>query len=252
VGSLLGVSALAWAYLVHMALAMPGMEAMPEMDAMPGMDALLRVRAWGALDFALMFLMWAVMMVGMMVPSAIPMTLVYAAVARKAAREGRPIGSPHAFVGGYVVVWTAFSVAATALQWGLERAALLSPMMVSTSPLLGAGLLVAAGVYQLTPYKEACLDKCRSPAWFIAERMRAGAGGALRLGIDHGWFCLGCCWALMGLLFFGGVMNLLWIAAIAVFVLLEKLLPAGARAGRVAGVGMIALGVALGAGLLSF
>lgn len=242
VAALAGISLLAWAYLVAMSARMGGME----------MGEMLEMHPWSAIDFALMFLMWAVMMVGMMVPTAIPMTLVYAAVSRKAARQGRPVGSPYAFVGGYIVVWTLFSAIATVAQWALDQAALLSPMMVANSPALGAALLIAAGLYQLTPYKEACLERCRTPAHFIAWYMRPGRAGALRLGVVHGWFCLGCCWVLMGLLFLGGVMNLLWIAAITLFVLAEKVLPFGVAGGRVAGGGMIALGAALLAGWVRF
>jgi len=187
-----------------------------------------------------MFWMWAVMMVGMMVPTAAPMTLVYAAVARKAARQGTKVAPTAAFVAGYVAMWTLFSLGATLAQWGLDSAALLSPMMVSNSPKLGAALLFAAGVYQLTPWKDSCLEHCRAPAHFISANWRPGVAGAFRMGVVHGAYCLGCCWILMGLLFLGGVMNLLWIAAITLFVLLEKILPAGALAGRIAGLAMIA------------
>ncbi len=232
---LVGVSALAWAYLVWMAVMMADM---------PMDDAMLGVHPWTAVDFLAMFVMWAVMMIGMMVPTAIPMTLIFAAVALKAERQGHPVGSPTLFISGYIVMWTLFSAAATLLQWGLDQAALLSPMMVSNSPALGAGLLIAAGVYQLTPAKGACLDHCRAPAHFISRHWRPGPFGAFLMGIEHGAFCLGCCWVLMGLLFFGGVMNLLWIAAITLFVLLEKALPAGAQAGRRLGAVMILAGVA--------
>jgi predicted metal-binding membrane protein len=227
------VTALAWAYLVAMAL---------PMDEMMSSTEMMRMRAWTPRDFVLMFAMWTVMMVGMMVPSAAPMALVYAAVARKAGRQGSPVAPTYVFVSGYVVVWTAFSLAATFAQWGLESAALLSPMMVSTSPQLGAGLLIGAGLYQLTPAKRACLEHCRAPAYFISEHWRPGLLGAFRMGLLHGAFCLGCCWILMGLLFFGGVMSLLWIAGITAFVLVEKLLPAGPATARFAGFGLIGAG----------
>ena len=204
--------------------------------------AMMILHAWRTIDFGLMFAMWTIMMVGMMLPSAGPTTLVYAAVARKAAREGKPIAPTAAFVAGYLAVWTLFSLGATFAQWGLEAAALLSPMMVSSSPGLGATLLVGAGLYQLTPFKDACLAHCRSPAHFIAEHWRPGTNGALRMGLEHGAYCLGCCWVLMGLLFFGGVMNLLWIAGITLFILLEKMVPFGVGGGRVAGAGMILAG----------
>jgi len=216
-------------------MAMPGM-------AMDGMQAMLGVRAWTWTDAGLMFLMWTVMMVGMMVPSAAPMTLLYGAVARKAAAQGSPLAPTAVFVAGYLSMWALFSAAATAAQWGLERAALLSPAMVATSPALGAALLIAAGIYQLTPLKRACLRHCRSPAHFLSGHWRDGTAGAFGMGLEHGAYCLGCCWVLMGLLFVGGVMNLLWIAAIALFVLVEKLVPHGAGGGRLAGIAMIAAG----------
>jgi predicted metal-binding membrane protein len=213
------------------------------------MGNMVMIHHWTPFDFLMMFLMWAVMMVGMMVPTAVPMTLIYAAVARKAQRQGTPLAPTGAFVTGYIAMWTLFSVGATAAQWGLDQAALLSPMMVSKSPALGAGLLIAAGLYQLTPFKNACLEHCRGPADFFTRNWRKGMGGAFRMGLVHGAYCLGCCWVLMGLLFFGGVMNLLWIAAITFFVLLEKVLPSGDRGGKVAGALMLAAGGAMLAGL---
>jgi predicted metal-binding membrane protein len=227
-----GVVVLAWTYLVVLAAEMDGMGEM-------GAEAAMGIRPWGVSGFLMMFLMWAVMMVGMMLPSAAPTTLVYAAVARKAARQGTPVAPTASFVVGYLAVWTLFSLAATGAQWALDRAALLSPMLVASSPWLGALLLAAAGLYQLTPAKDVCLRHCRAPAHFIAAHWRPGVAGALRMGAIHGAFCLGCCWALMGLLFFGGVMNLLWIAAITLFVLGEKLLPAGPRTARWTGAAMI-------------
>jgi len=146
------------------------------------------------------------------------------------------------FVAGYLCAWVLFSVAATLAQWALERAALLSPMLVANSPRLGAGLLLAAGVYQLTPWKGACLSRCRNPVQFFASHFRPGVRGALRLGFRYGLYCLGCCWLLMGLLFVGGVMNLLWIAALSVFVLAEKVIPLGDWGGRIAGVVLIGIG----------
>jgi len=151
--------------------------------------------------------------------------MIYASIARKAARDRTAIPPTVVFISGYLALWTSFCVVATLAQWGLDQAALLSPTMVTTSPLVGSGLLVAAGVYQITPVKRACLSHCRSPAHFLSEHWRTGITGAFRMGLEHGVFCLGCCWVLMGLLFVGGVMNLLWIAAIATFVLAEKLIP---------------------------
>ncbi len=204
------------------------------------------LRPWTMVDGVFMFLMWAIMMVGMMLPSAAPMTLLYAGMVCKAERQGTPMAPTAAFVAGYLAMWCLFSVGATLAQWGLHEAAMLSPMMVANSQILGAALLMMAGVFQLTPWKAVCLDHCRSPAHFIAQHWRSGASGAFRLGLHHGAFCLGCCWALMGLLFVGGVMNLLWIAGITIFVFLEKVLPVGVWANRFgwfAGFGLILSGI---------
>jgi predicted metal-binding membrane protein len=150
-----------------------------------------------------------------------------------------------AFAAGYLLVWGGFSHFAVALQWGLEAARLLSPMLETSERWLGAAFLVAAGLWQLTPLKARCLSQCRSPLSFLMTRWRPGRAGALRMGLEHGLFCLGCCWFLMALLFFGGVMNLFWIAGLALYVLLEKTLPYGHWLGRVAGVALIAGGTAL-------
>jgi predicted metal-binding membrane protein len=228
-----GITLLSWLTLFSMANDM----AMP-----PGFDMIMKVRQWNSGYFVMMFLMWAIMMVGMMIPSVAPTVMIYAAVEKKAIKQGMPIASTSVFVAGYIAIWTLFSLVATTAQWGLDQAALLSPMMVSNSAYLGAGLLIAAGIYQWLPLKESCLRQCRSPVEFISTHMRQGTLGALRMGIDHGLYCLGCCWVLMCLLFVGGVMNLLWIAIITLFVLLEKILPAGQIGGRVMGVIMILSG----------
>jgi predicted metal-binding membrane protein len=230
--SLAGVTAVSWAYLINMAREMsaPGSLCMTAM----------RIHSWDAGYFWMMFSMWAVMMVGMMLPSAAPMILIYAAVARKAERQGTPVASAGAFAAGYIFMWTVFSLLVTLAQWRLDKAALLSPMMVANSPRLGAGLLAAAGIYQWLPVKNACLTHCRSAFHFISSHWRPGSAGAFSMGISHGAFCIGCCWVLMLLLFVGGVMNILWIAAITVFVLLEKILPAGYQDGKVTGSMMVA------------
>jgi len=228
--SLGGVTVLAWVYLFRMAGAMaPGMAAMG-------------VRPWDAGHFLMMFLMWAVMMVGMMLPSVLPSVLIYQMIARKSAAEAMPAAPTACFVAGYLAMWVLFSLLATFLQWGLDRAALLSPAMVAKSPALGAGLLMAAGAYQWLPFKNRCLQHCRSPVHYLADHWHSGAVGAVRMGLSHGAYCIGCCWVLMGLLFAGGVMNLLWIAAITLFVLSEKLLPWGVVGGRALGLLMIAAG----------
>jgi predicted metal-binding membrane protein len=222
IGGLTGVAALAWAYMVYLAQGMAAMEGGMDMKmAMPS------VQIWAATDFIFMFIMWAVMMIAMMTPSAAPMVLAYAGINRR--RQGLP--SPYLattlFLVGYLAVWTAFSAVATLAQWGLHSVALLSPMMASTSSVLGGVLLIAAGLFQLTPLKRTCLMHCRSPLGFFMTEWQEGMWGAFRMGLHHGNFCLGCCWLLMALLFVAGVMNLLWVATIAVYVLVEKILPAG-------------------------
>ena len=238
---LVGLTVLAWAYLVYLAW---GMEQMDGQMAIPQMPSR------GVLDFVLMFAMWAVMMVAMMVPSAAPMILLFATVNRRRQAQDRPYVPTGVFLLGYLLVWTGFSAVATLAQWGLHTAALLSAMMVSTSPVLGGILLLAAGVFQWTPLKYACLRHCRSPMGFILHEWREGSAGALLMGLKHGSFCVGCCWSLMALLFVAGVMNLLWVAAISGFVLLEKVAPAGPWVGRVAGVLLMGWGTWMMAGVL--
>lgn len=234
--ALIGTTALAWVYLIIESVGMTA----------PSTE-MVRLRSWETTDFALIFLMWAIMMIGMMIPSATPTTMMYAGIARKAERQGAVVAPTMVFVSGYVALWTLFSALATMAQWGLDQAALLSPMMVMTSPMIGATLLVAAGVYQASPIKLVCLEHCRSPAHFLSRHWRPGITGAFRMGLEHGVFCLGCCWVLMGLLFVGGVMNLLWIAAIATFVLAEKIIPVRdvKTASRLSGAAMALLGLAL-------
>ncbi len=167
------------------------------------------------------------MMVGMMLPRAAPMILLFATINRKRRAGSTQHGPAAVFALGYLLVWIGFSLLATILQNGLQQAALLSRMLASTSAPLGGTLFIAAGLYQWTPLKRVCLDKYRSPLEFILFRWRNGIGGALRMGLEHGTYCLGCCWFLMGLLFVGGVMNLACAAVIILFVLLEKLFPGG-------------------------
>ncbi|CAA9454576.1 MAG: Probable transmembrane protein [uncultured Rubrobacteraceae bacterium] len=233
------ITALSWVYVASLASDMQSMEMATEI-AMPQMQ-----EAWGVTDFALTFVMWAVMMVAMMTPSAAPMILLFAGVNRRRREQQAPYVPTSVFLLGYLVVWAAFSVLATAAQWGLHAASLLSPMMVSTTPVLGGVLLLVAGIYQWTPLKHACLSKCRSPLGFVLNEWREGRWGAFLMGLKHGSYCTGCCWSLMALLFVAGVMNLLWVAAIAGFILLEKVAPAGQRMAQAAGVLMVAGGVVL-------
>ena len=234
---LVSVTLLAWAYLFVMAAGRSPIASMS--DAI----TLAQIKPWTSVDFLMMCTMWAVMMVAMMLPSAAPMILLYATVIRKQGAKGHSFAPTSIFASGYLAAWAAFSLAATVLQWSLDQTALLSPMIVVSSPLLGGLLLVAAGLYQATSLKQACLAHCRSPIAFLSSSWRPGRGGAFLMGLHHGAFCVGCCWFLMGLLFFGGVMNLLWVAAIAVYVLLEKVVPCGPLLGRVTGALLVVGGI---------
>jgi predicted metal-binding membrane protein len=230
-----GAVACAWAYLVPASLDM--------YDRMDGPAAWMMEATWDARYLALIFVMWAVMMAGMMLPSALPTILLFRRVIHSDPQIRAPVARLFVFASGYVAAWTLFSAAATLLQWGLAEAALLAPMMVSASPWLGGAILLIAGVYQWTPLKNSCIAHCRSPLGFFTQNWRPGVPGAFRLGLRHGLYCVGCCWALMLLLFFGGVMSLLWIAAITAFVLLEKLAPYGVQGGRLSGVALALAGV---------
>jgi len=210
--------------------------------------AAMQPMAWTAATAVVMFFMWWIMMIAMMLPSAAPMILLFAAVNRKQREAGSPFVPAGIFAFGYLAVWGFFSVLAVIAQWGLERSELLSSMMVGTSVVLGGLLLIAAGIWQLTPLKHACLKHCRSPLHFLSHHWHKGRLGAFRMGVEHGAFCLGCCWFLMALLFYGGVMNLYWIVGLALFVLIEKAVPYGHGIGAVAGVGLLAWGGLLLAG----
>jgi len=188
------------------------------------------------------------MMVGMMTASAAPVMLLFAAIHRGRGGAQRPPRVVFAFGAGYLLVWTTFSAGAALAQWGLHQAAMLSSAMTTSSAQLSGAILMAAGVYQLTPFKGACLTHCRSPLGFLMSHWRDGLTGALRMGVDHGTYCLGCCWALMCVLFVVGVMNLVWVAAIAIFVLVEKIGPAGLFVARGAGVAMVVAGALVWSG----
>ena len=219
-GGIVVITALAWIYLIIMPMG---------------------AQSW-LLDATLMFLMWAVMMVAMMLPSAAPMLATYTRIA--APREGYRAHHVWMFAAGYFVVWTGFSLAATALQYALQSVAIVSNGL-QTTKVAGAVILVAAGIYQLTPLKNVCLKRCRTPIGFFMTNWRDGAAGAFKMGLEHGWFCTGCCWMLMALLFVAGVMNLAWVAAISVLVLLEKAAPFGRAIALTSGVAMIAAGIVL-------
>jgi predicted metal-binding membrane protein len=239
--AMVGLISLSWWYLIDMARDMSCMAGMADMSDASGMRGEASVQSWSLADFWMMLIMWIVMMIGMMIPSAVRTIMIYARIARQAGMN--VVLATYSFIFGYIPTWSLFSLGATLLQWGLSEAALLSPMMVSTSDTLGASLLISAGVYQLTPMKEACLKHCQSPITFISQHFKKGNAGAFAMGFHHGAYCLGCCWFLMGLLFVAGVMNLLWILAITVFVMLEKLVPMGRYAGKITGGCMMIAGL---------
>jgi predicted metal-binding membrane protein len=229
-----------WLYLIYLVQSVPMTQ-----TAETGVTAMTMAmpRVWTSIEVAGLVVMWSVMMIAMMIPTAAPMILVFAAVHRRREAAGATLAIPTAiFVLGYLVVWSVFGIVAALAQAGLHTAALLSPEMVATSPTLAGMLLIAAGIFQWTPLKRACLAACRSPLSFLMTGWREGGPGAFLMGLRHGGYCLGCCWALMALLFVVGVMNLLWVSLIAAFVLVEKLVQ-GPRLGRLAGVLLVAWGL---------
>jgi len=236
------LAAVAWTYLFYQDWSMSRMDAAAMAEPATG--------AWGVQELLLLFVMWGVMMAAMMLPSVTPMVLLFAALSRQLAenksRENRaqepPLWKTGIFLSGYLVVWTGFSVLATLGQWGLHAAALLSEMMFTTSSLVGGVVLMAAGIYQWTPLKQACLAHCRSPLAYLMTEWRSGTWGAFRMGFIHGAYCTGCCWLLMTLLFVVGVMNLWWIIALSVFVLVEKVVSKGVWLARGSGLLLIAWG----------
>ncbi len=198
----------------------------------------------GAFGYVLLlFAMWWTMMMAMMLPTAAPAILTYARLSRKFAEKGAHAAPLGLFVAGYALVWTGFSVLAVALQILFGEVIALSMMMAVTSALVGGALLIAAGFYQLSPLKAACLRKCQSPLIYLGSNWKPGNAGALRMGLAHGLYCLGCCWVLMGLLFYGGVMELRWIVGLALYVAIEKLVPAGNRLSQFTGLLLIGWGV---------
>jgi len=232
--ALAAIAALAWLYLF---LAAADMTA-----AMAGMDRTMVMPPRGSTELLLLFAMWWVMMVGMMLPGVAPVILTFATVNRNRAARGEPYVPSALFTAGYLLALVGFSLAAALAQEALERANLISPMdMTTNSRLLGGLLFLAAGLYQFAPVKLACLRFCRSPLDFVVNHWRDGPGGAVRMGLTHGLYCLGCCWVLMLLLFVGGVMNLLWVAFLGVVVLVEKL-SAGPWMGRIGGALMMIYG----------
>ena len=245
--ALILVTLLAWAYVLWLAddMAMGGMD-MTGFRMIPAGAGLMMPASepWQPIEFIFVFAMWAVMMIGMMTPSSAPMILLYARVGRQAASRGKTFADSGWFMGGYLLAWTTFSLVATCAQWALERAALLTPMMEGASPVLGGVILISVGAYQFTKLKDACLRQCQAPFLFIQQHggFRPDALGSLELGARHGAYCVACCWALMALLLVGGVMNVLWISAISILILVEKIASAGRMISRIAGAGFITAG----------
>jgi len=246
--TLIILTVLAWGYVLWLVadMDMGGMDMSGFRMIPAGIGPMKPATApWNAIEFAFVFAMWAVMMIGMMTPSATPMILLYARVGGQAANTSKALAATWWFAAGYLFVWIAFAFAATFAQWVLERQSLLTPTMAGAGGVFGGLIMIAAGVYQWAPLKDACLRQCQAPWVFIQQHggFRSDRLGSLVLGARHGMYCVGCCWALMALLFVGGVMNVLWIAAITIFVLAEKIMPVGRAISRIAGLAFIAWGV---------
>ena len=233
------LTGVAWLFLLDLArrMAAPGGMLAMAMEGMP--------MPWTLRDALLMFAMWSIMMVGMMLPSATPMFLLYQHSTRRRLPADQRNLALLLFCGAYLLVWGGFSLVATLLQWLLDQRALLSTEMRSQNHWLGAAFLLGAGLYQFLPAKHACLHRCQSPLQFLLAYWRPGSSGAWRMGLAHGLYCLGCCWALMGVLFVVGLMNLLWVALIGAYVLLEKYLPGGTWLSRTSGILLVLWGLLL-------
>lgn len=232
-GALAVLTLAAWGYTALLGLQQSSMA-----DAMviPGS------MSWSFSDLVFMFVMWAVMMFAMMLPSVTPTVMIFERVREKRQEAGRLFAPTGAFVSGYLIAWSGFSLAATAGNWWLHAGGWLTSMMGSVGPMIAGGLLIAAGLFQWSPLKDACLEHCRSPMSFLMQHWREGNSGALVMGLHHGAYCLGCCWLIMLLLFVLGVMNLPWVAVLTVVVLAEKTLPRGRLLSRGLGVVLILWG----------
>jgi predicted metal-binding membrane protein len=231
------IGVLSWLYIIYLHRQMVAMDMNAVFFAMP------MTPQWTRTDFALLFLMWFVMMIAMMTPSVTPLILIFAMVNRQRQQQQSPFVPAGYLLSGYFLVWAAFSLLATGLQWLLQQISLLNPEMETTSKISGAIILISAGAFQFTPLKHTCLNYCRTPLPFIHRNWQEGKVGALRMGAENGLYCLGCCWILMSLLFVSGIMNVLWIAMIALFVLIEKVLPAAKLISLAAGFVLIAYGI---------
>lgn len=217
---LLTIAALGWIYMFYMAWAMENMHLVDIWMPPRGGE-----RTWTAWDFILLFLMWLTMMLAMMTPTAAPMVMMFTTVNKQKKVRQQPYVSTFIFLAGYLVAWAIFSIVASAIQWPLHKSGLLNPMMNSRSYLMSGGILILAGLYQWTPMKNVCLEHCRTPLGFLMTAWKDGNFGAFKMGLHHGLFCVGCCWALMAILFAVGVMNMLWVTLITIFVLVEKIAP---------------------------
>jgi predicted metal-binding membrane protein len=232
---LVGIPLACWVWVIAMARDMYG--------SMSGASAWMMTVQWDTSRIILLWAMWAAMMAAMMLPTAAPLMLLYAGAIRNRANQPHPGALIYSMGAGYAAVWTVFSVGATALQRWLAEQSVLTMMMEPSSPRTAALLLIVAAIYQFTPAKRACLSLCRSPIGMLTAGWRDGRAGAFRMGVTHGLYCLGCCWALMLLLFAGGVMNLAVILALTVWVAIEKMAPFGQQSARVCGALLLAAGI---------
>lgn len=232
IGAVTTVTASAWAWMLYMDWAMHDM--MQGGASTAWMPPPAGASGWSGYDFWMLFVMWAIMMIAMMTPSAIPMLRMYRTVQRNRSRQTLETVPWGIFLVGYLASWTLFSIVISVIQWPLHEWGLLDPMMDSRSLLFSGILLVVAGLYQWTPWKDACLTQCRTPLQFLLARWKDGRSGALQMSFEHGLYCIGCCWALMLVLFAVGMMNMLWVAALMLFVIVEKALPSPARLFRTA------------------
>jgi Predicted metal-binding integral membrane protein len=231
------ICVLSWLYIIYLYNQMYPMNMHALFFAMP------MTSQWSWTDFVLLFLMWFVMMIAMMTPSVTPLVLIFTLINRKRQQQQNPYVPSGYLLCGYFFVWAAFSLLATLLQWLLQRVALLNPEMVTTSKVLGGIILITAGLFQFTPLKNTCLRNCRSPLSFIHQYWKDGKAGAFGMGMRNGIYCLGCCWIIMILLFVSGIMNILWIAIITLFVVIEKVLPSAKVVSSIAGILLIVLGI---------
>ena len=235
--ALLILCVLSWLYIIYLYNQMYPMN----MDAI--LFAMPMTPNWSSTDFVLLFIMWFVMMIAMMTPSVTPLVLIFTLINRRRREQRNPIVPSAYLLSGYFLVWAAFSLIATLLQWLLQQLSLLNPEMITTSKILGGVVLMLAGVFQFTPLKNTCLRYCRTPIGFIHQHWKDGKSGALQMGVQNGIYCLGCCWILMLLLFVSGIMNILWIAIISLFVLIEKIASSAKPISLIAGIALIAYGI---------